>query len=541
MSKSFADEFYESRISDGKFALPSELIERFDIIECLSSNELGETYLLSEKNCDKRFVLKCYQKPDTENKVGETDFLNELNHKNLPKYVTALETKDYHYVLHEYVDGVSLSHYVDEHEKISEAQAVGVVLELCGVLSYLHSRPVPIIHRDIKPSNIIINPADNSITLIDFGISRKFSEKAETDTYNFGTKKYAPPEQYGFSQTDCRADIFALGVVLRFMLTGSADGEIQNKRLDGIIKKCVAFSPKDRYQSAEALRRVLIKYKKRTWQKAVRIAMSMGILFVMLAVGFTIGRYTEFLIPAVIEQPEADIFIFTEPLIEKAVRFMLDKTDDEPVLRSELDGVTEIYLVGKRIAQSQNETEIIRAAGSFINGTIEVLDDFRAMKNLRTLYLIGHLLTDVSPLADCTLLEAISLAHCPVTDVSPLTALTRLRTLDLYATEVSSFSCFADMKVLHFLSLANTPLVDISELEIPNNLFQLNLRSPQITELNGIERFSSLRLLQIVGTSIRDFSPLDSLPLLRTLTISPEMEQYLYTLNRDDIEIQIEQ
>ncbi len=80
------------------------------------------------------------------------------------------------------------------------------------------------IHRDIKPQNIIMDKTGR-IKLIDFGISRVFQESAKNDTVYFGTKEFSPPEQYGFSQTDNRSDIFSFGVVLCWLLTGEANIE----------------------------------------------------------------------------------------------------------------------------------------------------------------------------------------------------------------------------------------------------------------------------------------------------------------------------
>ena len=90
--------------------------------------------------------------------------------------------------------------------------------KLAEILIYLHSRTPPVIHRDIKPENVIITEEKEPV-LIDFDIARTFKTAEETDTVFFGTKGYAPPEQYGFAQTDCRSDIYAFGVLLRFLLT----------------------------------------------------------------------------------------------------------------------------------------------------------------------------------------------------------------------------------------------------------------------------------------------------------------------------------
>ncbi len=136
-----------------------------------------------------------------------------------------------------------------------------ICVQLCDILGYLHHREAPVIHRDVKPQNVIVRP-DGRITLIDFDIARVHRGDRDTDTMFFGTLAYAPPEQYGFSQTDERADIYALGVLLRWLLTGSTR-ENPNVRVYGplakIIARCTAFAPKDRYSDAAQVKQALLR------------------------------------------------------------------------------------------------------------------------------------------------------------------------------------------------------------------------------------------------------------------------------------------
>ena len=84
----------------------------------------------------------------------------------------------------------------------------------------------PVIHRDLKPSNIIVSGANytpdtgmtfSSLVIIDLGIARVWREGADADTVKFGTRPYAPPEQYGFGQTSVRSDVYALGACCSFV------------------------------------------------------------------------------------------------------------------------------------------------------------------------------------------------------------------------------------------------------------------------------------------------------------------------------------
>jgi serine/threonine-protein kinase len=281
MSNSFAGEFIKT--FDG-FVFPNEISDRFNVMERLSHSEYGETYLLSEKDSSKRYVLKYCSKSDAMNAVHEAKLLQGLSHDGIPAFEPEIEDDKALLVLREYIDGMTLDEYLRENQ-LSETQVVEITVKLCDILSYLHSQPSPIIHRDIKPSNIIIDPKTRGITLIDFGISRKYSEESDTDTMSFGTQKFAPPEQYGFSQTDGRADIYAVGVLLTYMLTGMTEADAINQlrgRIRKIIKKCRAFAPEKRYPSIIVLKRALLdlsgirRYKRHFIAASVFIAFIVG-------------------------------------------------------------------------------------------------------------------------------------------------------------------------------------------------------------------------------------------------------------------------
>ena len=120
-------------------------------------------------------------------------------------------------VVMEHVRGETLAEAVYRRDP-SVALAREVFPPLCDAVSELHEGfDPPLIHRDLKPSNVMLAPG--GLALIDFGIARSFNEGAETDTRHLGTRAYAPPEQFGFGQTDERSDVYALGLLLYFCLT----------------------------------------------------------------------------------------------------------------------------------------------------------------------------------------------------------------------------------------------------------------------------------------------------------------------------------
>jgi serine/threonine-protein kinase len=150
----------------------------------------------------------------------EAEMLAGLNHPNLPRVTDHFEQNGQAYLVMEYVPGETLLAFLMRE---GLPQPIERVLDwagqLCDALDYLHSQNPPIIFRDLKPANIMLTPG-GQIKLIDFGIARLFKPGKEKDTQAFGTVGYSAPEQYGKGQTDARADVYALGVLLHQLLTG---------------------------------------------------------------------------------------------------------------------------------------------------------------------------------------------------------------------------------------------------------------------------------------------------------------------------------
>ena len=188
-------------------------------------------------------------------------------YKHLPHVYDCHDAGEERIVVMELVPGETLDAVV-KRTGPGSALAIDVGLRLCDALAELHGAfNPPLIHRDLKPSNIML--AQDSLHLIDFGIARTFSLGARADTVRFGTRDYAPPEQYGFGQTDVRSDIYALGAVLYFCAKGKAPspssresrfrGEGVFEPLREVIAQAMALDPDRRYDSARTMRRALEK------------------------------------------------------------------------------------------------------------------------------------------------------------------------------------------------------------------------------------------------------------------------------------------
>ena len=140
--------------------------------------------------------------------------------------------------------------------ELSAKEAENIMVQLCSALEAIHR--LGIVHRDVKPSNILLC-ADGSIKLIDFEAARIFKDDSDNDTCYLGTRGYAPPEQYGFAQTDFRADIYAAGQTMKVLL-----GKFAEKPLyKGIIGRCTELDPGKRYRDAAELKKAILNIRRK--------------------------------------------------------------------------------------------------------------------------------------------------------------------------------------------------------------------------------------------------------------------------------------
>ena len=198
---------------------------QYEIISVIKQSNKGNVYLAKVEEYDFHVIVKRLKRGNR--KVYEA--LQALENEYIPQIYHLEENEDGLLVAEEYIEGELLSEYLTEHV-LTETQYISIARQLCNGLEKLHSCNPPVIHRDIKPSNIIVNSKGN-VKIIDFDSSRQYKEESESDTRLLGTEKYAAPEQYGFSQTDGRADIYSLGVLMNVLMTR------KKKKLSKKLKK----------------------------------------------------------------------------------------------------------------------------------------------------------------------------------------------------------------------------------------------------------------------------------------------------------------
>lgn len=176
----------------------------------------------------------------------------------LPRVEATYELPDCVAVVLDYVPGPTLEQVVAERGRLQQNEAVNLAQQICEAVQELHR--LGVLHRDLTPANIIV--ADDGAHIIDLGIARPLTDTANRnrDTTALGTYGFASPEQYGFAPTDVRSDIFSLGRILGFMLTGVYPDDTRytpllsddlhvTPRLRAIVERATAFEPSARYQN----------------------------------------------------------------------------------------------------------------------------------------------------------------------------------------------------------------------------------------------------------------------------------------------------
>ena len=226
-------------------------------IRLLKSSDKGEVWLASEKSG--RLVIH--------KRIAWTGLpyaiLKEKGYPLIPCILHCIEEDGETLVVEEYVQGESLLDRIGRKAYLSEREAGNILLQLCDGLAPIHAQGI--VHRDIKPSNLILQ-SGCIIRLIDFDAARTVKEYSGEDTMHLGTKGYAPPEQFGYGQTDVRSDIYSIGITMRKVLPEEYGGYLVK-----IFAKCTEIDPNRRYRNLQELRRALIF--RRFWAERGRMAL----------------------------------------------------------------------------------------------------------------------------------------------------------------------------------------------------------------------------------------------------------------------------
>lgn len=472
---------YQSQVLDS-LVLPPCLSAQYSVLSCLKDGE-REVYLIQDR-AGWTAVLKIQAMGREDTLKQEYDLLHGLKHPQIPRPLSYLEWEEKEYLIREYVEGISLYELVTSQGPLSPHEVRSVTLSLCEVLNYLHSQHPPVICRDVKPQNVVFD-SSGRCHLIDLGAARHHRPEQQGDTVFLGTQVTAPPEQFGYQQTDQRSDLYSLGILMRFLLTGSFDSSTQDidpGYLRRVIRRCTAFDPKNRYSSVQSVYRAL-KYH---WQRRVATAV-VSVTCLAMILGLFWGSAYEV-------QPQSS-------LLEDALRQELQLGEDEPIPTDRLGEVEQLLVCEQTLMGTLQEHEE-QISWSHDRYTTEITygdvsdDDLKLLTqctNLRVLILDYQQITDLSPLTNLPL-EYLSLTGNQVSNLTPLSAMTKLQVLDLGENPVRSVEALDELTALQEVTLEATGITSVDVFE-----------------------GSSIQSLNVRGAWITDFSPLESCPNLTRL------------------------
>lgn len=209
---------------------------------------------------DKRVIKRLIRNPVCEeNFRSEANILKSLKHKGIPVIYDIEEDGEAYYIIEEYIEGLNICEYVNRYGTIKEETAVRFGIQICEIMTYLHKvKPAGVLYLDLKPQNVIVN--EGNIYVVDFGNSVFCNEKRK---YMSGTAGYAAPEQYKFQNIGVHTDIYGIGALLYYMVTGQIckTGEklfinhnlLISEKFKKIITQCMSSDVEKRYKDAASV------------------------------------------------------------------------------------------------------------------------------------------------------------------------------------------------------------------------------------------------------------------------------------------------
>ena len=271
----------QSPRSFARLAEGTELGRRYRILRLLGFGGMGEVYLAHDGELGREVALKLIRPDLSESRTilerfkREVHLSSKVTHRNVLRVHDLSENAGVFFLTMEYVRGSDLAAILREHGRLPVDRVVRIFRQMCEGLSAAHDQQV--LHRDLKPQNILIGDADR-VQLTDFGLAKSLETEGLTETGALmGTPDYISPEQIKGQPADERSDIYALGLILYQMLTGTMPFRGQSswevalqrlqrdpipasrlnpqtpKYLQQILERCMAVDPALRYPTVQAI------------------------------------------------------------------------------------------------------------------------------------------------------------------------------------------------------------------------------------------------------------------------------------------------
>jgi serine/threonine protein kinase len=200
---------------------------KYKVLEPLGSGGMGTVLLCEHRHMRRRVALKVLPPQGSDRDhlrrfQREAQAVAMLDHPNIVRAFDVDREGGLHFLVMEFIDGASLQYMVDARGRLSVERAVNYVAQ--AALGLQHAHENGLVHRDVKPSNLMLDWA-GTVKVLDLGLAR-FAKSADTGSGShdnqavLGTADYLSPEQVHSSAVDVRADVYGLGAVAFFLLTG---------------------------------------------------------------------------------------------------------------------------------------------------------------------------------------------------------------------------------------------------------------------------------------------------------------------------------
>ena len=549
--------------------LPEDMQEHWTVYECLKESEDSSTFLVKETATGILCVLKWGRNRQAEFLRNEMEIMEKMADRKLsgiPKTYRIFEENGEVYLVREYIEGMSLAQMVLQKGGISEAEICRISRKICQTAEQFQNPDEPMIHRDIKPENIVVTPG-GEVVFIDFGTMRSYKKDGSRDTFVVGTRGTAAPEQYGYTQTDQRTDVYAIGQTMLYMVSESYEMNqlsecAVSRRMKKIIEKACSFEPDKRYGDAAQLRRAVEKCQANNRKKVYKKA---GAVFGLIAAGYILAifspdgtvienkRIETAEQSAAEEQIQAEI-IFREELIEEAVRKELGLSKTDKITASMLEDVRKLRIVGKEILDDEDTfwgegRHVDGKDSSFgsVRGNITDLSDLAQMVNLEELALCNQKIEDISGLKELPL-KKLYLSKNMITDFSVLLNLIDLDTLCIMENPAENLSVIGEctgilrlniqgmnLTDIDFLKNLSLDYLDMSNMEVENNIFEPLTEMKKLDTLcmcdvneaaaETLSQMSTLKALFMWGDStiLENLKPLKGMTQLETLAFTTQI------------------
>ena len=512
--------------------LPEDMQEHWTVYECLKESEDSSTFLVKETVTGILCVLKWGRNRQAEFLRNEMEIMEKMADRKLsgiPKTYRIFEENGEVYLVREYIEGMSLAQMVLQKGGISEAEICRISRKICQTAEQFQNPDEPMIHRDIKPENIVVTPG-GEVVFIDFGTMRSYKKDGSRDTFVVGTRGTAAPEQYGYTQTDQRTDVYAIGQTMLYMVSESYEKNqlsecAVSRRMKKIIEKACSFEPDKRYGDAAQLRRAVEKCQANNRKKVYKKA---GAVFGLIAAGYILAifspdgtvienkRIETAEQSAAEEQIQAEI-IFREELIEEAVRKELGLSKTDKITASMLEDVRKLRIVGKEILDDE---DTFWGEGHHVDGKDSSFGSVR-----------GNI-TDLSDLAQMVNLEELALCNQKIEDISGLKELP-LKKLYLSKNMITDFSVLLNLIDLDTLCIMENPAENLSVIGECTGILRLNIQGMNLTDIDFLKNLS-LDYLDMSNVEVENniFEPLAEMKKLDTLCMCDVNEAAAETLSQ---------